>query len=70
MPEFLTKPITRTQQIRDLDTWDKVPFTLEEYNYIRSLVSGLIASEYPLRVYTVSKKNGTTEVTRLEDAAI
>lgn len=70
MPEIIDKPKSRAQQIRELDFNNSVSFTLGEYDYIRSLVSGDIATKHPLRVFTVSKKESNTKVTRLEDAAI
>lgn len=70
MPVILAKPKTRAQQIRDLNPFDTVDFTLDEYNYIKSLISGHIAAQHPLRAFTVNKKENCTRVTRLEDAVI
>lgn len=70
MPNILTKPKTRAQQIRDLEPFGTADFTLDEYKYIKSLISGWIAEKHPLRNYTVNKLDQATRVTRLEDAAI
>jgi len=70
MPEVLTKPKTRAQQIRDLAEHESADFTADEYEYIKSLVSGWLKKKHPLRNYTVNKLEEATRVTRLEDTAI
>lgn len=69
MPEVIIKPKPWATQVYDLEVNKTIYFPGPDYDYIRSLVSGLVKRKYPERVYSVSRADNVS-VTRSEDKQV